>query len=214
VKVSELLTWLHMAALDQMSESDIRDVLEDVLEDAPEQSSEAVERLLDAIEDQLDAEAIDPNALLAWPKQFAAVLPEQPAPTLVARIQEDCVVEDAADDSTQSPRLVRFISSLKSLVLDCEVSKNQALSELRSLEQEMAQAWDEYSTDPFDPESVSARSAAGHRFLRDGFVCWFEAFNLARDGQPEQALTAAREGDRLFRAVALWNDVSDVAETS
>jgi hypothetical protein len=53
---------------------------------------------------------------------------------------------------------------------------------------------------------MSGESAAGHRYLQDGFACWFEAFHLAKAGRLEEALIAASEGNRLFRAVAQWSD--------
>lgn len=205
MNAEHFLAWLHVAALEHMATQDLREVLEQVLDQAPQDGGEPLESLLDAIEDQLDAEEIDHKVLLAWPSRFSSLLPP-PRVAPRADVKDDLAsgAQLLPADEVESPRLDRFKSCLEALRSDSDQARTEA--ELEGLETEIAQALTEYAAEPFSGEAMSAESAAGHRHLQDGFACWFEAFHLVKAGRLEEALIAASEGNRLFRAVAQWSD--------
>ncbi len=206
--VSDFLAWLHVADINEMSDDDLRRRLELVLDSAPEECSRATERLLDELEDQVEAETIDRQAVLEWSNTYQDLLPEPLEQLVEAEERLHTRVDQVEDDAVESPRLRRFellLTTLGASGLDEEVLA-QAWEDLETLEMEIGNAWDEYRAEPFEADAVSAESVAGHRFLEDGFNAWFEAFELARVGEPKDALAAATEGNRLFRAVAEWSE--------
>lgn len=183
--VSEFLAWLHLADLEGMSEAALRQRLEQLLEQAPEQGPRLLEELL-----------------AEWPEVYSQLLPEQLAE--LENLEE--ALQSRADEveDVESPHLRTFREILGNLAT--QGMERQARRDLEALEAEIGKAWDEYRNEPVEPDAASAESVAGHRLLEEGFQCWFEAFELVRAGEPEEALAAAAEGNRLLRVVAEWSD--------
>ncbi len=212
MNAEHFLAWLHVADLETTGDEALREILEDVLEQAPEEPDELLDRLLDEIEDELDAPGLDHDKILAWPKRYKGLLPEfaEPLKQVEAELEER--LDEVPEEQVESPRLERFQSCLERLRGggDEDILR-AAWSEMESLERGLAEAQAEYEAEGFDPQAVSAESVAGHRYLLEGFECWFEAFDLAKVGQAEEALERAAEGNRLFRVVAEWT--SEVTES-
>lgn len=206
--VSDFLAWLHVADLEELSDEDLRQRLNAVLDSAPEESDRISEKLLDELEDQLESNTIDRETVLEWPNVYQSLLPEPLEQLEEAEERLHSRVDEVEDDALESPRLRRFELLLQTLGASGleESVLTQAWEDLETLEMEIGNAWDEYRAEPFEADAVSAESVAGHRFLEDGFNSWFEAFELARVGEPQDALAAASEGNRLFRAVAEWSE--------
>lgn len=200
--VSEFLAWLHLADLEGMSEAALRQRLEQVLEQAPEQGPRLLEEFLDELEEQLEAKRLDRELLAEWPEVYSQLLPEQLAE--LENLEE--ALQSRADEveDVESPHLRTFREILRNLAT--QGMERQARRDLEALEAEIGKAWDEYRNEPVEPDAASAESVAGHRLLEEGFQCWFEAFELVRAGEPEEALAAAAEGNRLLRVVAEWSD--------
>ncbi len=206
--VSDFLAWLQVADLEALSDDALRRRLEEVLDAAPERGDRPTEELLDELEDQLDARTLDRALIQEWPEAYQVLHLEPLAQLEEVEERLHTRVEQVEDEATETPRLRRFEAILQ--LLEAKDTEQGALAraweDLERLEIEIGKAWDEYRAEPFEPDAVSADSVAGHRFLEDGFNCWFEAFEMARVGEPKEALIAATEGNRLFRAVAEWSE--------
>lgn len=205
MNAEHFLAWLHVADLETTGDEALREILEQVLDQAPDEPEETLDRLLDEIEDELDAESLDHATILSWPKRYDSLLP----PTLKPLKKVEAALEERLDEipeeQVESPRLERFEECLQQLRESTDEAVTRAAwAELENLERGLAEAQAEYEAEGFAPEAVSAESVAGHRYLLEGFDCWFEAFDLAKVGQAEEALERAAEGNRLFRVVAEW----------
>lgn len=206
MNAEHFLAWLHVADLETTGDEGLRQIFEEVLEQAPDEAEEVMERFLDEIEDELDATHLNHDKILGWPKRYAGLLPDDMKALKKHEEAMEERIDEISDDQVESPRLERFQSCLEQLRDSRdEASVRVAWSQLESLEEGLAQAQAEYEAEGFDPRAVSAESVAGHRYLLEGFECWFEAFDLAKVGQAEEALGRAAEGNRLFRAVAEWS---------
>lgn len=213
METEHFLAWLHVADLETTGEENLRTLFEQVLESAPEEASSDLDRFLDELEDQLDADALDYQTILSWPETFSALLPQSLDPMEDLEKELEARADDVTDGQTESPLLKRFRECLDRLRTEPDKEATvMAWKELENLEAEIHQARSEYAAEPFSPEAVSAESVAGHRFLEEGFECWFEAFDLAKVGQVDEALACAMEGNRLFRVVADWSDEVTQAE--
>lgn len=205
--VEHFLAWLDVADLQATGEDNLRIVMEKVLEAAPDDPGALMDSLLDDIEDQLDAKSLDTDQILSWPKRYARLFQDALSDLEDVEDRLEAIVDDVPAQQVNSPRLERFTLCLENLRLAKDSADTLAAwAGLEQLEQEIADAQAEYAKDPFLPEAVSAHSVAGHRLLQDGFECWLEAFDLAKVGQGDKALSVASEGNRLFRAVAEWSD--------
>jgi hypothetical protein len=201
--VESFLLWLQVRELEELDERELRDVLEGVLEQAPESAPEKVESLLEEMEDQLDAKRLDRGAMADWPERYKSLL----AAGTALQDSLDRRAGEVPDSAVETPALSLLRDCLEKLAAARDRPEMEAaLAQLDGLELSMARAWGEYSDQPFSTQALSAESVAGHSFLREGFQCWFEAIDLAKVGQASQALEAAQEGNRLFRAVADWSD--------
>lgn len=102
----------------------------------------------------------------------------------------------------QSPRLRRFeelLSTLNSQQADSSVL-TKAWEQLEVLEIELGRAWDEHQAESSEMGISGTEELQG---IEEGFLAWFDAFDLARVGEAMAALAAAARGDEAFRNVAV-----------
>lgn len=194
-----------MADLEATGDEALRNLMEDVLEAAPDEPGELMDRFLDEIEDQLDGSNFAHDTIRVWPQRYSAlVAPEGDQLSPLDSSDSRADLEHQSDST--SPTLARFQACLEQLrqASDPE-STRLAWRELESLERQMVTSQAEFAAEPAG--TASAEAAAGERLLQEGFEHWLEAFDLAKVGEADQALIAAREGTRLFRAVAEWNSM-------
>lgn len=199
MRVQDFLAWLQVAELGQSTSEDLRFILDGVLDDAPEEGSDSLEDLLDEIADQLEGPEIDTKVVLAWAERFEDLLPPPVSGPGSVESKFEEPVHELPEDYVESPRLERFQTALR----PNNISSEQLVE---ALENEMRADWEAYNAEPFLQDAASAESVAAHRRLQEGFDCWFNAFNLVRDGKPDAALASATEGNRLFKVVALWSE--------
>lgn len=202
MKPEHFLAWLAMADLEATGDATLCEVMNDMLEEAPENPGRIVDRFLDEVEEQLDAPSLCHATIRAWPERYSALLVSESG-VRGAQMGADPAASNISEEPAASPTLARFEACLSELgQARNEESTRRAWLELEVLEREMVSTQAGFASDPAG--TASAQAAAGERLLNEGFEHWLRAFDLAKVGEADQALSAAREGNRLFRAVADW----------
>ncbi len=201
MEIVQVMGWIASPDFARTDAYSTRWRFDKVLEAYPEsrEVSDEEAALLEAIEDQMDLDEPDLEAIAAWPEEFPELMPLTP----VEQVEEtlESLVERLTPEQFSTARLRRFEELLAEI--DGGGSVEEALA---ALEVPIRGAWQDYSTREFPADDVSAESVGGHRYLEDGFQQWFTALELARRGCTEKAWEAASEGNRLLVAVALWTD--------
>lgn len=201
MEIVQLMGWIGSADFARTDAFSTRWRFEKVLDAYPDsrEVSEAEEALLEAIEDQMDLDEPDLEAIAGWPEEYPELMPLTP----VEQVEEtlETLVERLTPEQYTTGRLRRFEEMLTEIDRGDDVER-----ELDDLEGPIRGAWGDYSRREFPADDISAESVGGHRYLEDGFQHWFTALELARRGRTEQAWEAAVEGNRLLVAVAIWTD--------
>ncbi len=213
VTIQDFLAWLYVVELEDVPSDQIRDILNALLAQTETEDThsltetELVEEFYDRVEAQLDAEAFDLDEIRNWPDAFAAL---QKGPLLTLESMEAAIEEimdRLQDHQISSIPLQRFQYLLKNGAATLEeVTSEAVVSALDAMERVIHAAWVEYHANPFKPEAITAESVATHRFLLEGFDCWFDAFDLVHEGALKKAILSANEGNRLMTAVSIWSD--------
>ena len=201
MNVEHFLAWLPVADLNATGDAGLREIMEQVLDDAPgEDVPDLLGDFLDELEDQLDLAKLDRERITGWPNRFRGLLPAVP-PASARLLQDSSSPAGAA--AAPSPTLARFEACLGRLsAARDEAATRQAWAELEDLEVSMSSARAEFAA---ELEGLPVEAESAQRVMEEGFEHWFQAFDLAKVAQVEEALVAAREGNCLFRAVADWS---------
>lgn len=205
VELIELLSWLRITDLESRSSDEVLRVLDEVLEAYPEsrEVSELEESLLAEVEEASEYEEPDLALLKGLPERYAELGPRADSPLEEVERRLGELAESLTPEQIATARLLGFSELLATL---SERDPDEVRGALDDLERSLESAWSHYSEGRFSEDEVSAQAVAGHRFLKSGFQCWFEALEAARRGDVEGAVESASRGNRLLTAVSLWSD--------
>lgn len=205
MEISELLSWMQFGDLATRTEEELRESLEDVLDSYPEDRSvsQGEERLLSRLEDLLEQDSLNFKRLRDLFERSEGLSRADVSPLTELQRRLEAVAMALSEEEWMTERLQRF----SDLLLQAEDGGHeQALVSIAAIEVEMQSTWDGYQAREITEEEVSTESVVGHRFLEEGFEGWFEAFELAREGDWDEAWLSAVDGNRALTAVAIWSD--------
>lgn len=205
MEIPELLSWLSYTDLSTQPEHQVLQLLHSVLEAYPEEREvcRVSDELLADLEELLGEDQPDLTPLSQWPTRYGDLLKPRETSLEAVEKQIEALAENLEPEQFATVRLTR----LERILNQAEEEWTPELeSELQEVEAQVRQAWSDYSKTEVKPDEVSAESVGGHRFLEEGFQNWFEAFELTRRGEFDEAWEAANEGNRLMMAVSIWSD--------
>lgn len=205
MEIPELLSWLSYTDLSTQPEHQVLQLLNSVLEAYPEDREvcSLSDELLADIEELLEEDQPVLAPLGRWPVLYGALL--KPQDTSLQQVEKK--IEELAENLEPEQFATDRLMSLERILNEAEEGWTAQLeAQLGEVEAQVRQAWTDYSKTEVKPDEVSAESVGGHRFLEEGFQNWFEAFELTRQGDYDEAWEAANEGNRLMMAVSLWSD--------
>lgn len=200
------LHWLSVTDLGGIADDELRDAMSLVLDSPAERGTREAQACLGEIAEERSASRLDRDRIASWPERYGEEFGQGWAP--VESLEDDLQrrAEELKEAEVESPRLLELECCLSGLEqAQSPAETTQYWERLERLEAQMLEAYHLYADEPFPLDAVSSESLAGHRMLEEGFERWLEALDLAKVGQSQAAREAARDGNRLLRAVALWS---------
>lgn len=211
--IGELLCYLLVTDLRELTDEDIREVLELLVGIPKEPLLEVQERALD----QLLADVLDRDEIEGYPEDYSQLLPETMSGYAEAQEQFDEILEELFEDESveDNPRIERFRCCLE-LMMDTGdwKARSEAARGIGALEEELFQLRHHYLGTPLRIDQLSASSVVGHLALLEAFETWTDAFREAHHGELDAALETAVEGTCVFHAVEQWAEMAEQTVTA
>lgn len=201
--IGDLLLYLLVTDLRELSDEDLRDYLE-LLVGCPH------EPLLDVQEaalEHLQSEAMDRDEIEGLAEDYSEHLPSSFADYHKTQEEFDEILEEFYENEEieESDKVERFRLCLELLDESTDwQERSRAARGMGVLEEELFQSRNQYRAQPFHSSQCSPVSVVAHRNLLDGFEIWLDAFRLAHKGELDEALETAVEGTCVLYAVERW----------